>query len=433
MGRPFEVFVRLAFFAGIALAAICAFGDDARSETRVALVIGNANYIHAQTLANPLHDADTVAAALTRAGFSVVERKDLNFDEMRSAILDFSAKTEIADVAVIYYAGHGIQADGVNYLIPVDAALASPAGLRLEAVPADTVLGAVALARHLRLLILDACRDNPFKSLLAARGMRGIENRGLAPMVPEDTNDTVIAYSAKDNTVALDGSGHNSPYAAALARHINEPGVELDKVLREVRNDVLAETNNKQEPFVYGSRGEDFYFVQGSVAGGNARANIEQNADTHADERALWQSVSDSNDPSVLKAYLDQYPNGIFAGAAKAKIASLEKSSSGAIDTNHPTGSFDGVWQIKAVSAEFGGGDNIWTAKITSNGDSVSMSGTCLSGPVKNVRIAGEHITFDCTGSLVGYTFEGTLVSPTRIEGRWRNVMFANTWSADRQ
>jgi hypothetical protein len=254
-----------------AIASACFFATPAYAETRVALVIGNANYAHNIRLANPEHDADSVTAALRKVGFTVDEEKNLTEDAMKIAILSFSEKARDSDVAVVYYAGHGIQRDGINYLVPVDAELKTPASLRVETIQADVVLDIVAQARRLRLLILDACRNDPWIAQLEAMGTRGI-SRGLAPMA--GGNDTITAYSAKDNTEALDGSGANSPYAAALAKRIVEPNTELDKMFREVRDDVMAETGDQQEPFVYGSRGGGDFFFNPVAGPGRQTPNI---------------------------------------------------------------------------------------------------------------------------------------------------------------
>jgi hypothetical protein len=361
-----------ALLAGTVLVGIL----PACADTRVALVIGNGDYAHAPHLTNPPHDADAIAASLRKANFQVAEYKNVKSDDLRLAILTFSKKAEDADVAVVYYAGHGIQADGVNYLIPVDAMLASPASLNLEAIPADTVLGAVALARHLRLLILDACRDNPFKAELAAAGTRGVGTRGLAPISAQGSNDTIVAYSAKEDTVALDGSGANSPFAAALAKRIDEQGTELDKMFREVRDDVIVATDGKQTPFVYGSRGgNDFYFMPGAtIINNNAPAN--PGVDPKAMELSFWNSASTSNDPGQLHAYLDSYPNGTFSGLARAKLASLERPSNPTAPPAESSGNgnFDGTWTT-TVSCQNASGAMGYTFVFPS-----TVSGNILHG-----------------------------------------------------
>jgi uncharacterized caspase-like protein len=292
----------------------------ARAEVRIALVIGNANYMHAAHLANPSNDADLIAAKLRHANFIVDERKNLTRDKMLSAILAFSERAEKADVAVVYYAGHGVQRDGIDYLLPVDAALKTPASLPFEGVQADSVLSTVAEAHRLRLMILDACRDNPF-----GNGTRGTSHGLAAISAP---SDTVTAYSAKENTVALDGGrGPNSPYAAALARHLDEPGVELDQMFREVRDDVIAETRGTQEPYVYDSRGRgNFYFMPGTAPVIQATAQAPTGVDSKTIEIEMWRSVETSNDPAQYQVYLKHYPGGDFADVARAKIVAAQKS-----------------------------------------------------------------------------------------------------------
>ncbi len=306
------------------IAAAVSAVSAAQAETRIALVIGNANYLHAAHLANPSNDADLIAAKLRRANFVVDERKNLTHDKMVSVILAFSEQAEKADVAVVYYAGHGVQRDGIDYLLPVDAALKTPASLPFEGVQADSVLSTVAEAHKLRLMILDACRDNPF-----GNGTRGTSH-GLAPI--SAPSDTVTAYSAKENTVALDGGrGPNSPYATALARHLDEPGVELDQMFREVRDDVIADTRGAQEPYVYDSRGRgNFYFMPGATPVIKAAVQAAQAApgvDSKTIEIEMWRSVETSNDPVQYQVYLKHYPSGDFADVARAKIAASQKST----------------------------------------------------------------------------------------------------------
>jgi uncharacterized caspase-like protein len=233
-----------------------------RREARVALVIGNAEYRNVSKLPNPPRDADAIAASLRRVGFATVQvSSDLTRNGMIAALRAFEREAEKADWAVVYYAGHGIEVGGVNYLIPVDAALKVDKDVQDEAVPLDRVLSAIESAKRLRLVILDACRDNPFvtsmKRSIASRSI----GRGLAQIEPD--GGVLVAYAAKHGQVALDGDGANSPFVGALVRHLQTPGLEINKLFRLVRDDVMAATGRKQEPFVYGSLpGEDFFFVQ---------------------------------------------------------------------------------------------------------------------------------------------------------------------------
>jgi Flp pilus assembly protein TadD len=237
-------------------------------EKRVALVIGNSNYRAAPALPNARRDADAVTAALRGVGFETVNlASDLPKEKFVDALRTFARLSEQADWALIYYAGHGIELNGINYLIPVDARLETDRDVQFETLPLDQLLSAVEGARKLRIILLDACRENPFarqmRRTLASRSI----GRGLARVEPD--GGTLVAYAAKHGEVALDGEGGNSPFVTALVRHIATPGIEINKLFRLVRDDVLTATGRKQEPFVYGSLpGEDFYFAAPVVKNG---------------------------------------------------------------------------------------------------------------------------------------------------------------------
>ena len=242
---------------------------QAISMRRVALVVGNSVYRAVPALPNPNSDAQVVAAALRAVGFEVVSLKtDLGKEAFVTALRDFAREAEQSDWAVVYFAGHGIELGGAaglggaNFLIPVDAKLETDRDIEFETVPLSHVITAVEGAKKLRLVILDACRDNPFarqmKRTVASRSV----GRGLGRIEPD--GGVLVAYAAKHGEVALDGGGRNSPFVAALVNRLPTPGIEIGKLFRLVRDDVLAATDRKQEPFVYGSLpGEDFFFVAG--------------------------------------------------------------------------------------------------------------------------------------------------------------------------
>jgi uncharacterized caspase-like protein len=194
--------------------------SPAFAEKRVALVIGNSAYKNVPRLTNPVNDASLVADTFKNAGFdAVTTRFDLTVSEMRKALREFGASTREADIAVIYYAGHGIELDGNNYLIPTDAALETDADALDETLPLDRVLFAVEPAKHLRLLILDACRDNPFAKTMKRSIATRTVGRGLARVEPTSPN-TLIAFAAKAGSTASDGDGRGSPFTMALVKHI---------------------------------------------------------------------------------------------------------------------------------------------------------------------------------------------------------------------
>ncbi len=231
------------------------------NERRVALVIGNANYQAVSALKNPANDAETVAAALRQTGFTdVTVIHDADRTHFLDALKAFAKEADNSDWAIVYYAGHGMEIGGENYAVPIDAQLLTDRDVPDEAISLDRIEATIEKARRLRLIILDACRNNPFLAKMKVSSATRAIGRGLALVEP--TQATLVAYSAKAGTLASDGNSTNSPFAAAFANRITEPGVEINKIFRFVRSDVLAATDNEQEPFVYGSLPpEDFFFL----------------------------------------------------------------------------------------------------------------------------------------------------------------------------
>lgn len=229
---------------------------------RVALVIGNGGYKSVRPLPNPPRDAKLIADTLRSTGFqSVTLANDLSRDKFFEALRSFGAEAEKADWAVVYYAGHGFEIGGVNYLVPVDARLAADKDAETEAVALEQVLAAVGAARKLRLVILDACRDNPFAPSMKQTLALKLVDKGFSNIEPGA--GMMVVYAAKHGATALDGDGGNSPFATALARTIKEPRIEVRKLFDIVRDDVWAATKQRQQPFTYGSPPgrEDFFFV----------------------------------------------------------------------------------------------------------------------------------------------------------------------------
>ena len=229
--------------------------SEARAEKRVALVIGNSAYQNATQLANPSRDANAISDLFRTAGFDVVEtRLDLGNLEFKRVARDFTAAARTADIAVVYFAGHGIEVNGTNYLLPVDAKLASDFDVEDEALSLDRILKSLDQARRLRLVILDACRDNPFvKAMKRSVASRSI-GRGLAKVEPVST-DTLVAFATRPGSTAEDGQSGNSPFAAALIKNLTVPGRDVRIALGHVRDDVMRTTASRQEPFVAGSLG----------------------------------------------------------------------------------------------------------------------------------------------------------------------------------
>ncbi|GLH81075.1 hypothetical protein SSBR45G_59840 [Bradyrhizobium sp. SSBR45G] len=245
------------------LAALSPQGPGASATVRrVALVIGNGDYKSVHVLPNPPRDARLIADTLRGLGFqSVMLANDLSRDKFFAALRSFEAEAEKADWAVVYYAGHGFEIGGVNYLVPVDAKLAADKDAETEAVALEQVLAAVGAARKLRLVILDACRDNPFAPGMKQTLALKLVDKGFSNIEPGA--GMMVVYAAKHGATALDGENGNSPFATALARTIKEPRLEVRKLFDIVRDDVWAATKQRQQPFTYGSPPgrEDFFFV----------------------------------------------------------------------------------------------------------------------------------------------------------------------------
>ncbi len=246
------------------LDALTAQGPAQAAGRRIALVIGNGAYKNVHQLDNPPRDAKLLADTLREIGFqSVTLANDLTRDKFFDALHGFAREAEKADWAVIYYAGHGLEIGGVNYLIPVDAKLAADKDAETEAVALEQVIAAAAGARRLRLLMLDACRDNPFAPTMQRTIALKLVDKGLSDIEP--SAGFMVVYAAKHGETALDGDGVDSPFAVALARDVKQPHVEVRKLFDIVRDDVWASTRHQQQPFTYGSPAgrDDFYFVAG--------------------------------------------------------------------------------------------------------------------------------------------------------------------------
>jgi tetratricopeptide (TPR) repeat protein len=234
------------------MAAVAPPAAADKSQRRIALVIGNSDYANVPALPNAANDAKGLAATLRRIGFDeVIERANLSLDALSVVLKKFGDLASSADWAVIYYAGHGIELNGINYLLPVDAKLQRASHVGDEALPLDRLISKVEAAKKLRLVILDACRNNPFASRMQRDGRTRSVGRGLARIEP--IGGTMIAYAARDGTEASDGAGRHSPYAEALMRHLDEPGLDIRFLFDKVRDTVLTKTKNEQMPFTYGS------------------------------------------------------------------------------------------------------------------------------------------------------------------------------------
>ena len=305
----------------IAAAALLLVCEPAFAEKRVALVLGNSAYQNVAPLPNPVNDSSKIAATLKDAGFDVVDsRRDLSAADTRRALRDFADQARNADIAVVYYAGHGIEVDGANYLIPVDARLERDTDVYDEGLSLDRILIAIEPAKKLRLVILDACRDNPFSRTMKRTVASRAIGQGLAKVEPTSPN-VLIAYSAKAGSTAADGDGKNSPFTAALSHHLTKPGLDVRRAFGFVRDEVLKTTGNRQEPFVYGSLGgEDVPLVPGGPAPAAAAAPAAPAPSAQAEARRDYELALQIGNKSALNAFLAQYPDGFYASLAKLQL-----------------------------------------------------------------------------------------------------------------
>ncbi len=274
-------------------------------------------------LTNPVNDSAKMAATLKDAGFDVVDsRRDLPAAETRRALRDFADAARDADIAVVYYAGHGIEVDGSNYLIPVDAKLERDTDIYDEAFSLERILIAIEPAKKLRLVILDACRDNPFSKKMKRTVATRAVGQGLAKVEPTSPN-MLIAYSAKAGSTAADGDGSNSPFTLALAHHLTTPGLDVRRAFGFVRDEVLKTTGNRQEPFVYGSLGgEDVPLVPAPTRPAPAAAAAPA-LSAQAEVRRDYELALQVGNKSALNAFLAQYPDGFYASLAKLQLEKI--------------------------------------------------------------------------------------------------------------
>jgi len=301
---------------------------SASAEKRVALVIGNGAYKNASKLPNPTNDAKAISGMLQSAGFDdVALYENLGIRELRQAIKDFSDQVRTADTAVVYYSGHGIEVNGVNYLIPIDAVLEQDIDVPYETYSLENLVQVLEPARRLRLIMLDACRDNPFmRSMKRTIGTRAV-GRGLAPVEPTSVN-TLIGYAAKAGSTALDGEGTNSPYATALLNNLAIPGLDLRIAFGRVRDEVLKVTRNKQEPFVYGSLGGTNVSIIDSPGASVTVVTPPAQSPTSPVDRAAqaWGVIQNTTSVAVIEDFIRQYGNTSYGSMARARLEELKKS-----------------------------------------------------------------------------------------------------------
>lgn len=301
--------------AACVLLVVSALHGVALAEKRLALVIGNSSYAFSP-LPNPKHDAEAITKSLQTVGFAVTKVVDADQNTMRRAILEFGRKLRQADtVGVLYYAGHGVQVAGENFLIPIGADIKDESEVPFQSVNLNEILRTMSGdAARINIVILDACRNNPFESATRSG------TRGLAPVLAP--SGTLIAYATAPGQVAQDGEGVNSPYSAALAQAIPVAGINIEEAFKRTRRQVLTATNNQQTPWEHSSLTGDFFFKPKRAepeASGRWR-KLDGMRDTDVEELAAWEAVKDSRDPVVWKQHMETYPNGMFAELLRFRL-----------------------------------------------------------------------------------------------------------------
>lgn len=379
----------ITFFLACLTGVICC-GGLAHAERRVALVIGNGAYANVPHLPNPSHDAEDVAAALKRANFEVILGTDLTQAGMADSTIRFARASRGADVAVFYYSGHAMQANGVNYLMPVDAKLEDEADLkRLTRV--DEILDDLQQAKNLRILVLDSCRDNPLadnlkRSIGLSRGAS--MQRGLSKM--EAPLGTIISFSTQAGRTARDGDGRNSPYTSAFLKHIEEPQ-EIGDVFREISGDVYEASEKSQLPELSLSIVGKFYLNGPVTVTVNPPRQDQPSSDRCSTAEAHWKAADSIGTVAAYQDHVTRFSDCAFAGLARARIEAL-KPQTALAPPNPPaprtgaTKAFDGNWDVVVVC----------TPDRNALGYNLSLTAT-----IKDGVLHGERLTTGTPGWMV--------------------------------
>lgn len=358
--------------AGLLLGWVAAAGAAAgpappAAESRVALVIGNAAYAQ-EPLRNAVNDARAMAKTLRALGFTVLLHENASKATMERAMLDYGRRIAAGGVGVFFYAGHGMQVRGRNYLVPTDAQIDEEAKTRVAAVDLDLLLEQIAEARNrVNLVVLDACRNNPFERKLRGR------SHGLAAV--DAAGGTLIAYATAPGSVASDGGGRNGLYTEELLRALEQPGLKIEEVFKRVRVAVSERSNGTQTPWESSSLTGDLVInvtvhVHPPAAPAGPLGASAPAVPVAADRDALfWASVKDSRQRADFEAYLRQFPDGTFAELARQRLQALA-SPAGA-------GGFDGTWLTTIVCADVPNGVRGYRLEFQSE--------------VRGGRVTGQH------------------------------------------
>lgn len=336
--------------AGIAsiicsLFLLFSYPETAGAQSHVALVFGNSDYKEMGRLRNPSNDAEDLSARLVEMGYEVETVFDATYTEMRVALSKFTEMSRRADVALVYFAGHGIEVERQNYLIPTDATLKNDNQVAFQTIPLTMMQNAVDGARKLKVILLDSCRDNPFLAQMQSTGTsrRSTMERGMAPISLRPNAGIVVSYAAKAGTTASDGDARNSPYAAALLNHLTTRNLEVNRLFRKVRDEVVRSTNGLQVPDSYESLpAEDLFLHPGArrndrpddEPAGQTPKSDEQNKPSRA--KLAWEAVRDTNDAEDLRTFLALYPDSVYADFARVRLKRFSEEEETVVVSDPP-------------------------------------------------------------------------------------------------
>jgi formylglycine-generating enzyme required for sulfatase activity len=326
--RPFAYFCLL-LIAVLAFALVASIGQG-KENGRVALVIGNGAYQHAPELPNPPHDASDIAQALAAIGFEVDLAIDTEMDDLRARVKRFGERAAGAEIALIFYAGHGLQIDGRNFILPIDAAIESEADVAFEAYDLDLLVRATNQGAEVRIFLLDACRNNPFEGALTdsmGQGRSAVAlSTGLAPLQP--AGGVLIGFAADPGAVALDGTGRNSPFTRALLDNLPTPGIEINIALTRVRAAVFVDTDGRQRPWTTSSLLAELYLASSLQSASEA-------------DLAAWEQAKADGTEAALEAYLKDFPSGLYREAAGEILAQIRSAAAGGNGSVQPGPTFE--------------------------------------------------------------------------------------------
>jgi hypothetical protein len=310
--------MRLAIIAAFAMLTLTFGVSSGHAQSRrVALLIGNSAYQSVPALPNPINDAIDVGSALERLGFTVKRMTNARFDDIRRALIDFGQQARGAEMAVVFFSGHGMETGGENWLIPVDAKLNTDLDIENETIGLKAVTRTVSNATKLGLVILDACRNNPFAAKMQRTNITRSVDRGFTRVEPAE--NVLVAYAARDGTTASDGRGRNSPFTTALLNNLEKPGLEITFLFRNVRDEVMAATRREQQPFLYGSLSKEEIFLRAPADGAASNRPGDDPAG------AAWAEVRNTTNIALLENFIQYYGNSFYATLGRERIEELKK------------------------------------------------------------------------------------------------------------